>query len=180
MRGFIKLSVFIILFLGIICSMPCISKSYAFELKSPDFDQNGEIPLRYTSLGSNMSPPLVWSGVPLGTKSLVLIIDDPDAPSGTWTHWVIYDIPAGTKKLRANIPVRGVLPNGTKQGINSFHTLGYRGPHPPPGPAHRYVFTLYAIDVFLGTPSGVDKNTVLDKMRGHVLGETETIGIFGR
>ena len=154
--------------------------AYSLEIRSTAFNDNELIPLKYTGLSYNMSPPLIWSDIPPGTKSFVLIADDPDAPIRTWTHWIVYDIPADMNMLKPNMSNRAVLLNGIKQGKNSFNILGYGGPYPPPGPAHRYVFTLYALDIFLNLPSGVEKHVLIQKMKGHVLDECEITGIFGR
>jgi hypothetical protein len=152
----------------------------ALQITSKAFKDGERIPLKYTGLSYNMSPPLSWKDVPEGTKSFVLTVEDPDASGGTWVHWVAYDIPAGERFLRPNLPLRGILPNGMKQGLNSFHTPGYGGPYPPPGPVHRYIFTLYALDILLNLPPGQDKQTVVSVMEGHILRQSELTGLFGR
>ena len=152
----------------------------AFELASDAFENNGYIPARYTCKGEDVSPPLSWSDVPKGTKSFVLIMDDPDAPMGTWIHWVAYNIPGGSRSLEENIPQRISFDSGMKQGINSFRRVGYGGPCPPPGPAHRYFFQLYAIDTQLDLLPGATKGAVLKAIQGHVIDRTQLIGIFKR
>ena len=150
------------------------------ELNSKSFSDEGNIPVRYTGFGEDVSPELNWEDVPEGTKSCAIIADDPDAPMGTWIHWVIYDIPASLNKLEENISREKVLSSGVKQGINSFGQIGYGGPYPPPGPAHRYVFTLYALDADLDLNTGLDKNALMKSFDGHILGETDLTGKFGR
>ena len=153
---------------------------FALELRSSAF-KNGEfIPIRYTGKGEDVSPPLNWRGAPEETRSFVLIMDDPDAPMGTWVHWVVYNIPAHAKGLEENVPPNAVLNDGTTQGITSFRRIGYGGPSPPPGPAHRYFFKLYAIDIKLDLPPGAIKNTVIGAMKGHVLQEAQLKGLFKR
>ncbi len=154
--------------------------AYCLELRSGAFEGGGNIPARYTCLGENVSPGLSWSGVPAGAQSFVLIMDDPDAPAGTWVHWVIYDILKDAGGLKENVPKRPVLADGARQGMNSFRRVEYGGPCPPPGPAHRYVFTLYALDVVLGLAPGASKETVMRGMKGHILGKATLTGMFGR
>ncbi|MGD2278726.1 MAG: YbhB/YbcL family Raf kinase inhibitor-like protein [Candidatus Omnitrophota bacterium] len=153
---------------------------FALELESGAFEDNGYIPALYTCKGDDISPALNWSDVPKGTKSFVLIMDDPDAPLGTWIHWVAYDIPGDLRRLEQNVPRRMTLDNGTKQGINSFRRIGYGGPCPPPGPAHRYVFKLYAVDTKLELLPGATKGAVLRAIQGHILDNTQLTGLFKR
>ena len=150
------------------------------ELKSPAFKEGGTIPERYTCKGDNISPPLEWTGVPDGAKSFALIMDDPDAPMGTWVHWVIYNIPGSASMLKENIPRDSELTSGARQGANSFRWIGYGGPCPPKGPAHRYVFKLCALDEELDLPAGATKGVLLMRMDGHVLDETRLTGLFQR
>src|SRR5438128_2167054 len=119
------------------------------RLVSTAFLEGSPIPRKHTGDGSDVSPPLEWSDVPEGTKSLALICDDPDAPRGTWVHWVVFNIPAERKDLPEAQPPRGSLPSGARQGKNDFGKLGYGGPAPPPGKPHRYMFKLYALDTTL-------------------------------
>jgi Raf kinase inhibitor-like YbhB/YbcL family protein len=152
----------------------------AMKLASSAFDAGGMIPEKYSCKGEDMSPRLSWEGVPAGTKSLALINDDPDAPMGTWVHWVLYDLPPDTKELSERIPATDALPNGAKQGRNSWGRVGYGGPCPPPGPAHRYYFKLYALDQKLNLPAKLAKEELLKKMEGHILGQAELMGKFKR
>jgi Raf kinase inhibitor-like YbhB/YbcL family protein len=115
------------------------------QLTSTAFTEGAAIPAKHTCDATNVSPPLKWTGVPPGAKSLVLIVDDPDAPSGTWAHWVLYDLPATTNELAEDVPKSQYVTSGAKQGLNDFRHLGYGGPCPPPGKAHRYFFKLYAL-----------------------------------
>lgn len=149
------------------------------EIKSEAFGAGKHIPAQYTGLGADISPDLKWGDAPEGTLSFVMIMDDPDAPLGTWVHWVVYNIPAGSGGLKKNLPKVKNLDNGTTQGINSFREIGYGGPHPPPGPAHRYVFKLYALDTVLGLSPGASKEEVTRAMKGHVLEEANLTGMFG-
>lgn len=136
--------------------------------------QNGEtIPAKYTCSGENVSPPLNISGAPKETKSFVLIVDDPDAPGGTFDHWLGWNIPGDTQKLPEGVK----LP---KQGKNSYQKLGYGGPCPPPGKPHRYFFKLYALDTMLSLPEGASKHQIESAMEGHVIAKTELIGTFQR
>ncbi len=151
-----------------------------FRLTSPAFEQGGGIPARYTCAGENVSPPLEWGEVPEGAKSLALICDDPDAPRGTFVHWVIFNIPPSAKGLAEGIPKEPELSDGSIQGRNDFGEIGYGGPCPPPGPAHRYFFKLYALDTKLDLPPGATKAQVLQAMQGHVLAQTELMGRFAR
>ncbi|MCX7722324.1 MAG: YbhB/YbcL family Raf kinase inhibitor-like protein, partial [Verrucomicrobiae bacterium] len=120
------------------------------QVTSPAFQDGKPIPSKYTCDGEDVSPPLNWTNVPPEAKSLVLISDDPDAPVGTWVHWVLYDLPPTTAGLSEGVPKSSELPNGAKQGINDFRRIGYGGPCPPPGKPHRYYFKLYALDTVLG------------------------------
>ncbi len=150
-------------------------------IESKAFKDGEYIPERYTCDGADISPHIIWSGAPSGTKSFVVIVDDPDAPMGTFNHWVIYDIPASVNELAENIPRVSTLPDGAKQGVNSFRRIGYGGPCPPPGPAHRYYFYLYALDIpATGLGPGATKRDVERKIQGHILEKAETMGRYGR
>ena len=151
-----------------------------FTLKSPAFEQGRSIPSKYTCDGADISVPLSWTDPPAGTRSFVLIAQDPDAPGGTWTHWVLYDVPAQTHQLPENLPHQARLPNGMEQGVNDFQRTGYGGPCPPPGPAHHYVFTLYALSQKLTLPPGATKHQVESALKPYVLGKTTLIGRYGR
>lgn len=152
----------------------------AFELTSSAFKSGDPIPRRYTCEGEDLSPPLHWSVPPAATKSLVIIADDPDAPVGTWVHWVIYDLPLDLRGLTEAVPPKDRLPNGALQGLNDFKRVGYGGPCPPPGKPHRYYFTLYALDITLNLKPRATKAQVLDASKGHVLAEAQLMGRFGR
>jgi Raf kinase inhibitor-like YbhB/YbcL family protein len=150
-----------------------------FRLTSVSFQANGDIPARFTCGGEGLSPALAWTGPPAGTQSFVLIADDPDAPGGVFTHWVLYDLPPGIRELREGVPPSGD-PEGSRQGRNDFDKIGYGGPCPPPGSPHRYSFWLYALDKKLNLRSGASKGEVEHALKGHVLGQAELTGRFGR
>lgn len=152
---------------------------YAMDLKSTAFSEGGMIPAHYTCDGRDVSPPLTWAKAPSGTKSFAIICDDPDAPGGTWVHWVYYDIPSTTTGLAENITKSADPPSGGKQGINDFGKAGYGGPCPPGG-THRYFFRLYALDAVLGLPAGTGKQKLLKVMEGHVLGQAQLMGKYKR
>jgi Raf kinase inhibitor-like YbhB/YbcL family protein len=149
------------------------------ELTSSAFDEGGMIPSKYTCDGVDVSPPLSWGSLPDGTKSFALICDDPDAPVGTWVHWVYYDIPAKTKDLPENIsPDEHPAPGGV-QGVNDFRRIGYGGPCPPGG-THRYYFKLYALDTQLSLSPGATKKQVLKAMENHIIGHVQLMGKYRR
>lgn len=156
------------------------AETMSFELKSTAFEANKTIPQKHSCEGSDVSPALEWGEVPSGTATLALIADDPDAPAGTWVHWVIYDLPASLKGLKEGIPAVETLDNGAKQGVNDFRRVGYGGPCPPPGNPHRYFFKLYALDRKLGLPSRATKQQVVNAMKGHILAEGELVGLYKR
>ena len=148
-------------------------------LKSDSFSDGGMIPAKYTCDGANISPHLSWDNVPKDTKSFVLICEDPDAPMGTFTHWILYDIPADVHELPENLPKDKVLPNGAKQGIADFKKIGYGGPCPPSG-THRYYFKLYALDTLLNLEPGLKKEDILKAMNGHILAQGQIMGKYTR
>jgi Raf kinase inhibitor-like YbhB/YbcL family protein len=152
----------------------------SLELTSTAFRPQDAIPKEYTDDGANRSPPLRWSEPPPGTKSLALICDDPDAPRGTWVHWVLFNLPAQARQLDEGVPTSEVLANGAKQRKNDFGKVGYGGPAPPRGKPHRYFFKLYALDTVLDLPAGATKAQVVDAMRGHLLAEGQLVGSYGR
>ena len=152
----------------------------AFDLSSPAFAPNADIPRKYTCDGPDLSPPLRWTAPPPPTKGLALIADDPDAPGGTWVHWVIYAISVETRELPEAVKKVGTLPSGARQGRNDFGKLGYGGPCPPKGPAHRYVFTLYALDAPPSLKPGATKADLVKAMERHILAKAELIGRYGR
>lgn len=154
-------------------------KKMEIKITSSAFSEGGLIPAKYTCDGSDISPPLQWESVPDGTMSIALISDDPDAPVGTWVHWVIYDLPAETRELEENIPGDKILPNGARQGLSDFGRIGYGGPCPPSG-THRYFFKIYALDKKLELAAGAKKSELLDAMEGHILGQGQLIGKYKR
>ena len=156
----------------IACALCMKVSLMSLELESPAFDQEDSIPVRYTADGSDRSPPLLWKNEPKGTKSYVLICDDPDAPSGTWDHWVLFNIPLDTRELHEGLFNREVLPNGAIQGVNSWGKTGYNGPNPPKGSSHRYNFKLYALDTLLNLSPTATKTEVEAAMQGHILAQS--------
>jgi Raf kinase inhibitor-like YbhB/YbcL family protein len=149
-------------------------------ITSPAFELGRPIPAKYTCEGEDVSPPLQWRDVPADAKSLSLICDDPDAPVGTWVHWVVYDLPLTTGELTEKVPMSQTLPDGAKQGRNDFKRVGYGGPCPPPGKPHRYYFKLYALDTQLGLKPGATKRELLQTMEGHILAEAQLMGTYQR
>lgn len=162
------------------CSLLFRGEVMAFELKSSAFENNAAIPVKYTCDNVDISPPLKWEGAPQNTQSFVLICDDPDAPVGTWVHWVIYGIPKNTNNMPEGVPKKETLDNGAKQGLTDFKKIGYGGPCPPPGKPHRYFFKLYALDTQLNLPTGATKAQVEKVMQGHIIGQTQLIGLYKR
>jgi Raf kinase inhibitor-like YbhB/YbcL family protein len=152
----------------------------AFELTSPAFKEGERIPDRYTCEGEDVSPPLHWSVPPAATKIFVVIADDPDAPGGTWVHWVIYNLSLDLRGLPESIPAKDHWLNGALQGLTDFKRVGYGGPCPPPGKPHRYYFKLYALDAVLNLKPRATKIQVLEACKGHVLAEAQLMGRFGR
>ena len=153
----------------------------AFALSSTAFKDGAAIPVKHTCDGADVSPPLAWSGAPPGTRTFALIADDPDAPAGTWVHWVLYNLPATVSELPENVAkVETHDLGGARQGRTDFRRPGYCGPCPPPGPAHRYFFKLYALDALLNLKAGAQKKDVEAAMQGHVLGTTQLMGTYAR
>ncbi|MBW8041361.1 MAG: YbhB/YbcL family Raf kinase inhibitor-like protein [Planctomycetes bacterium] len=148
-------------------------------ITSSAFEHEALIPPKYTCDGDDISPPLQWESIPEATKSIALISDDPDAPMGTWVHWVLFNLPADTSRLHENIPPEKTLPNGARQGINDFRRIGYGGPCPPSG-THRYFFKIYALDTELDLAVGAAKSDLLEAMEGHILGEGQLMGKYKR
>jgi Raf kinase inhibitor-like YbhB/YbcL family protein len=148
-------------------------------ITSAAFEEGGFIPQKYTCDSSNVSPPLQWSGVPGDSKSIALICDDPDAPMGTWVHWVIYNIPPDINSLPENVPADKTLETGAMQGTNDFRKIGYGGPCPPGG-THSYFFKIYALDKLLELNPGLTKNDLLNAMGGHILEEAKLMGKYSR
>ncbi|HSB80160.1 MAG TPA: YbhB/YbcL family Raf kinase inhibitor-like protein [Candidatus Methylomirabilis sp.] len=152
----------------------------AMDLQSPAFSLGGEIPMKYTCDGADLSPPLRWSGPPAKTRGFALITDDPDAPGGTWVHWVLYGIAASVRELPEGVQARETVADIGIQGVNDFRKLGYGGPCPPRGTPHRYYFTLYALDVELSFPPRKTKAEILKAMQGHILGQAQATGLYKR
>lgn len=167
---------FLLLFLSLAFSR---GEAMAFQVESPAFQPDGKIPAKYTCDGESLSPPLRWADPPEGTKSFALISDDPDAPVGTWVHWVLYDIPGNVGELQEGTKTE-TLPGGTKPGTTDFKKMEYGGPCPPPGPAHRYFFKLYALDSPLDLGPGATKADFLVAAHGHILAEAELVGHYER
>lgn len=154
-------------------------KNMAINMTSTAFEEGGMIPKQYTCDGVDISPALAWSGIPEGSKSLALICDDPDAPMGTWVHWVLFNLPANTDGLSEDIPSDKTLDNGARHGKNDFRKLGYGGPCPPGG-THRYYFKLYALGTALDLSPGITKAELLKAMEGHILAEGQLMGKYKR
>jgi Raf kinase inhibitor-like YbhB/YbcL family protein len=149
-----------------------------FQLKSSVFSNGGAIPPKFTCDGADLSPALSWNDPPAGTKALALIMDDPDAPAGTWVHWVLYDLPASARELPEGVPKAKDLQIGARQCSNDFRRIGYGGPCPPRGAAHRYSFRLYALDRPTQLPAGAAKSDLERAMKGHILAQSDLIGRF--
>lgn len=152
-------------------------ETMSLKLTSTAFTQGNPIPAKYTCTSEDISPPLSWDAPPAGTRSLALIMDDPDAPIGDWVHWVTYNIPISSRCLTENIRPDAQLADSSLQGNNSWGKLGYGGPCPPSG-THRYFFKLYALDTVLDLKSGASKSALLAAMEGHTLGYAELMGTY--
>jgi hypothetical protein len=148
------------------------------KLTSNSF-QGSQIPAKFTCNGAGISPQLAWSAPPAATASIALIVTDPDAPGRTFVHWVLYDLPSGTRALSEGLPSQGQLADGARQGRNDFGETGYGGPCPPGNSPHRYVFTLYALDAKLNLPAGATRRQVESAMQGHILARGELIVLYG-
>ncbi|SNQ62281.1 YbhB/YbcL family Raf kinase inhibitor-like protein [Candidatus Methanoperedens nitratireducens] len=149
-------------------------------ISSEAFKDGGTIPAVYTCDGRNISPALTWSGIPAGTKSITLIMDDPDARSGTFVHWVLFNIPPDARGLPEAVPDNQTLKDGSRQGNTSYGEVGYGGPCPPPGKPHRYYFKVYALDTKLDLPAGATRADVEKAMNGHILAKGGLMGRYGR
>jgi Raf kinase inhibitor-like YbhB/YbcL family protein len=150
------------------------------ELVSGDFRHGERIPERFTCDGEDLSPALAWHGVPVETRSFALICDDPDAPRGTWVHWLLYNLPAEAAELGAGVPRLPELPSKARQGIHDGGDVGYGGPCPPAGKPHRYFFRLHALDTSLNLPPGVNRADLEQAMAGHVLAVGTLMGTYER
>jgi Raf kinase inhibitor-like YbhB/YbcL family protein len=158
-------------------AMPAPSEP-TFTLDCPAFRDGRPLPSKFTCAGANVSPALQWNGAPEGTRSFALVCDDPDAPGGGWVHWVLYAIRATAHALPEQIAPTETLPDGSRQGLNSFRKIGYGGPCPPAGERHRYVFTLYALDTFPDLAPQATKRVLLAAIKGHLLAEARLTGLF--
>lgn len=152
----------------------------AFELRNPAFAPGADIPVKYTCDGADRSPALHWTDPPAGTREFALIVDDPDAPGGTFVHWVLYGVPAALRELTEGVAARDTAPGVGTQGTNDFGKVGYGGPCPPRGPAHRYFFKLYALSAELKLPPRKTRADLLKAMEGHVLRQAELMGRYKR
>jgi len=152
----------------------------AFQVTSTAFLPGEMIPKKFTCDGPDVSPPLAWNAPPAGTESFALIVDDPDAPVGTWVHWVLYDLPASAREIAEGVTKQEQLPSGARQGRNDFGKIGYGGPCPPPGKPHRYFFKLYALDAKPNLKAGATKADVERALKGRILGQAELMGRYGR
>jgi hypothetical protein len=146
------------------------------QIRSSAFEPGGNIPTKHTCDSQGVSPPLEWNGTPDGTQSFALICDDPDAPRGTWSHWVLYNIPPDVTRLDEGVQE---LP-GAAEGRNDFGGVGYGGPCPPRGPAHRYYFRLYALDTQLDLPANPTRQQVMDQTQNHIVAQAELMGRYAR
>jgi len=151
----------------------------AISVGSPAFQEGGAIPSKFTCDGADISLALTWEGIPAGAKSVALISDDPDAPVGTWVHWVLWNLPPDAKGLPERVPPDPELPDGARQGINDFGRPGYGGPCPPGG-THRYYFKVYALDTALQLPNSTRKADLVAAMEGHILAEGQLMGKYTR
>ena len=159
------------------------SKTAVLSLTSPAFAEGDSIPTQFTCDGADHSPPLIWSGAPQGTAAYALVVEDPDAPGGTFIHWVLYDMPANVRSLPEGVAKGETVPaaGGAKQGRTGFKGApGYGGPCPPRGPAHHYHFKLFALDKSLGIAAGASRDDVMGAMRGHELARGELVGTYAR
>ena len=150
------------------------------QLTSSAFAEGQPIPEKYTCDGANISPPLKWTNIPQGAKSLALVCDDPDAPAGAWVHWVLYELPAAVTELPEGVTTTETISSGAKQGVNDFKRIGYGGPCPPRGGPHRYFFKLYALDAELQLKAKATKKDLLRAMEGHSLAEGQLMGTYKR
>lgn len=149
------------------------------QITSAAFKDGQGIPKKYTCDGEDVSPPLEWTPGPDDTKTLAIICDDPDAPMGTWVHWVVFNIPGDTVKLPENVPPEREMNNGAIQGMNDFQKIGYGGPCPPSG-THRFFFKIYALDIKLDLPAGATKSHLMIAMEEHVLEQAHLMGTYRR
>ncbi len=149
-------------------------------VRSRGWEPGGRIPVPYTADGADRSPEVEWTGVPGGVRSFALVFDDPDAPGGTWVHWVIYDIPGAARSLKEGVPRTERLPDGAAQGRNTWNEVGYQGPSPPPGKPHRYLLHLYALSGPSGAEPGRTARALAEAIRPRVVATAEYLGTYGR
>src|SRR5271165_7216095 len=152
----------------------------SFQISSSAFSPGETIPKKFTCDGPDLSPQLSWREAPEGAQSFALIMDDPDAPVGTWVHWMLYDLPGDMKGLPEGVAKVEQLDSGARQGRNDFGNIGYGGPCPPGSKVHRYFFKLYALNAKLNLRAGASKKDLEQAMKGHILGQTEVMGKYGR
>ncbi len=182
----VKISVITCALLGTLLSPPGkldgqgMGGTMSLQISSTAFPAGETIPKKFTCDGPDVSPKLTWTEQPAKTQSFALIMDDPDAPVGTWVHWVLYDLPANTRELPEGVAKQEQLSSGARQGRNDFGKIGYGGPCPPPGKPHRYFFKLYALEARLGLKAGATKADVERAMNGHILAQAELVGRYGR
>ncbi len=150
------------------------------ELRITAFPQQGSIPRPFTADGADVSPALAWDRVPARTQAFALVMDDPDAPAGLWTHWTLYNLPADARSLAENQPKAPTLADGSRQGRNTWGRLGYNGPSPPPGKPHSYFFRLYALAQPLDLEAGATRAQLDAALKGRILAEAHWMGIYGR
>lgn len=156
------------------------NRALTMKLKSTAFAAGAAIPMRFTCQGNDISPDLQWSGAPRQTRSFVLIVDDPDAPAGTWTHWLVWNIPPSSHALAANVPKEAKLRNGSWQGMNDFKRIGYGGPCPPPGKPHHYYFRLFALDSNLDLAADTTRPELEAAMQKHVIAQAQLMAVYAR
>src|SRR5215467_7352476 len=176
--GVICLSLCLASFLG--ATPPAQIQGGTMKMSSASFSAGEMIPKKFTCDGPDASPKLNWTEPPAKTQSFALIMDDPDAPAGTWVHWVLFDLPADARELAEGVAKQEQLSSGARQGRNDFGKIGYGGPCPPPGNPHRYFFKLYALNAKLNLKAGATKADVEDGIKEHILAHAEMIGKYGR
>ena len=154
------------------------SRTAELQLTSPAFEYGGRIPYVHTCEGDDISPPLRWSGAPVQTRTYAIVCEDPDAPRGTWVHWVLYNISGDAVELTQAVPTLPELPSGARHGRNTAGDMAYAGPCPPPGNPHRYFFRLYALDISLNLAPGATKEELEIAMQQHILGQGILMGTY--
>ena len=149
-------------------------------VRSLGWKPGGRIPAPFTADGADRSPGVQFAGVPDGVRSFALVFDDPDAPVGTWVHWVLYDIPGSTRELPEGLPRAETLPDGARQGRNSWNEIGYQGPSPPPGKPHRYILHLFALSGPTGAAPGLTAAALAEATRSRIVSTATYLGVYGR